>query len=1830
MCFKSWTLIVKSFIIKGMKISFKKPLMLSLVLFVFLFSFSLWTQKANAEDEDIDTYFATTTNASCADYYHFNGVQIDVKPSIIQSVAGADMNFSGSILNNNEYPVVSGRLFVKIFRDRSTKDNNGPDVLDAFVAQDGLSIKAGEKIPVNFKWKIPAYALGGDYKIATYFITSDKFNLAGLSFTDDVVAGLSSFKVLGQQDKGVFLKKDGVKVNNSTYAFAAYPPIQSPIDPVTITVPVTNTTAERVAVKVEFNVYKWDAQSSENKIDTSTKVAVIEPGKTIYMPMVINDNKSSVYYTEVVLKYMDSKSILGIRFVRNGVTMPRINFPSISSYPLVSGQKNNIFACFHNASNSNAPIDGKLKIDILGEDNNPILSYEYDGKIIGEMSAVKQEFVPRSTYKDFKIHASLFEGSKLVDEVYIPYSCKEIDPNNCGFNFGDISSSKWLKLVLEIVGLLILIGLIVLFAKRSNKFKEWYSKLRINRVKTFLFVLLLIMFMGSGSRAHAAAQFTLTVTNYNPSSGTVSYTPNQANYANGTNVTITAYPNSGYSVSYFNGGGCPTNPANNTCVVKVTGNITVYVSMNQTASGSGSSSGNSSGSASGSSGSGVAAGCFTISTTNPQNTTTCNLWHSTLNPTNDCSVNNQVTVDVTGTNLMKVGYSSMGGYPVKIFNQTDNSMSISFERLSGELAQKISFADTKFFSKCTGFGAITFACKMPTITSITPVFGPTSGGTLVTVTGTNFNNAKSVKIGHVTVSKANTTIINDNTLTFVTPAEAPGWKSVSVQGNCWQSKFRNSDAVLPNAFNYQKNLKNPPFPPDDVWNWDGNYNTGSVSITNPYLYYWATTSLTSNLDGGSWAKALGDNNAQINYDSSVTYSDSGVVVQDQAVIPAGTKLHFNFDGSTISSSPSHASQKISWNGTGFTEDTPYGSWVDDAAYPDQVCTNDNFVTSQTVIDPSSGLMRSADIFIPLSVNPPGQELSFTTSTYSVNTDTTEWGAPPIKSTDSASWSCDSPDSSSPICTPVVGGIKKINMFYAPTYGYYYYGWRWTNQPSGVCHTNNIALNQKKQLVVNNGALPQYDLGSGTCIAGALGCTKTFSDSYGNVVMCSKTYPYYNPETNHCYSNISDWVASLHTDLNIPGQNFLADYYYPYKLKFRESVYSLNLSVIATSTTENRTPSEPVITGPKTISANVPATFSAVSNLVVAKSKSNSMLASAIFAIKKLFAQAEDPQVYYLFDWNGDGASDYVSNNVSYGTNVSASFTWGSLGLKRFAVKAVDKTSLNSSNWKTFDVTVASSTDDITLTPPVISGTYCGSNVTLAWDQVTNADGYSLYKNSGNYFADISGGSVISTIDTYYSASSDSYYMYAYKLPTTSTTTVTTYTSPTVWTSHSSVKNWISITSSSDGQNLAAVVYGGYIYTSTDSGVTWTARMTDATRYWRSITSSTDGKNLAAVVSSSGYIYTSTDYGATWTPRMTDATRSWYSITSSSDGQNLAAVVYGGYIYTSTDYGANWIKKTSDAARNWWSITSSADGSKLAAAVSGGYIYTSTNSGATWATSTSAGSKSWVSITTDVYGNNLAAAVNNGYLYISSDFGSTWSAKMSDMSRNWYSIDSSSDGTKLIAGISGGNIYTSSDSGSNWSPSTTVAGYSVTNSADGIKLAAVNYGGYIYTSAYNSSTTYVGTTTNPISSVQSNTLNSSSITKLCTATTTTTTSTNLGIKSGIKFFAKPNWADNNNQCTFWGSVDTTVVDDSNTTYTNVAPQRCYIDSDTPANVINNPSTSPAQLTFTGGGPAKKGLGKRIMYCDISFAGLDSENKPITAFASTTMESKCSKLPNTIEK
>jgi len=304
---------------------------------------------------------------------------------------------------------------------------------------------------------------------------------------------------------------------------------------------------------------------------------------------------------------------------------------------------------------------------------------------------------------------------------------------------------------------------------------------------------------------------------------------------------------------------------------------------------------------------------------------------------------------------------------------------------------------------------------------------------------------------------------------------------------------------------------------------------------------------------------------------------------------------------------------------------------------------------------------------------------------------------------------------------------------------------------------------------------------------------------------------------------------------------------------------------------------------------------------------------------------------------------------------------------------------------------------------------------------------------------------------------------------------------TSWTAHESARAWSAVASSADGSKLVAVVSSGLIYTSSDTGLSWTPRSGAGVRNWSGVASSADGDKLVAVVGipngHGGQIYTSTDAGLTWTPRATN--RSWASVASSSDGSKLVAVVSSGLIYTSTDSGVSWTPR--ESSRDWTSVASSSDGVKLVATVSGnsgGQIYTSTDSGVTW--TPHGDNNSWRAVASSADGTKLVAVAvqklkhSTPGIYTSTDGGVSWTQRES--ARNWIAVASSGDGNKLIAADNGGQIYLSDDSGVTWAVYESNRGWAaVASSTDGTRLVAVVNSGQIYTSSgASSSTTTIGT------------------------------------------------------------------------------------------------------------------------------------------------------------
>ena len=231
----------------------------------------------------------------------------------------------------------------------------------------------------------------------------------------------------------------------------------------------------------------------------------------------------------------------------------------------------------------------------------------------------------------------------------------------------------------------------------------------------------------------------------------------------------------------------------------------------------------------------------------------------------------------------------------------------------------------------------------------------------------------------------------------------------------------------------------------------------------------------------------------------------------------------------------------------------------------------------------------------------------------------------------------------------------------------------------------------------------------------------------------------------------------------------------------------------------------------------------------------------------------------------------------------------------------------------------------------------------------------------------------------------------------------------------------------------AVVNGGYIYASSDYGVTWTEKTTSS-QNWSAVAMSFSGQYQTAVVNGE-YIYTSSNYGSTWTANTTYS-KNWSAIAMSETGQYQTATATGEYIYISSDYGNTWSQITFQGVGNWTGIAMTSNG-EIQYITNNGYIYKSIDYGATWNNIVTSPVKNWKSISTSLDGSIVNAVVSNEYRYRSLNYGVTWTQHVDTFvlqndgnhvltsdPQNWSSISSNEGGGFSIISVNGSQLFNS--------------------------------------------------------------------------------------------------------------------------------------------------------------------------------------------------------------
>ena len=429
--------------------------------------------------------------------YKFQSVQVSVGPEKGSYNAGETINFVGNIINQNNYPVVDGNVFVRIGKQNPYYIHDGHNAVDEIMAVSNVSVDASSSLPVIFSWTVPKDLGVGDYRADYFFSVGKKFNLGGLPFTNEIIVGFSNFKINNIKETEFVLDRTTTKVNGIKYNHIGQWPAPKEGEKIEIVQPVKNFTDKEIKVSVNYDLYYWDSLDPADKLDSKVEMVTVPAKSSKNLTYTISKSEKSVYYLRIKATVGDASSMVNIRTTSN-IEKARINYPAITAFPLTKGDSANLFSCFHTVYG--VASSSKLVLSLTDKNGNSVAKGEYTGSFGSNMNGAVANFTAGKDYTFLNLKAELFDNGKLTDSYQIDYDCSSLKSAKCELLTGNTVNKTvifW-AIILILVSLLglslvtrfvkeftwrkIFVGLFILVAILSLVTLAWVIVVGIDKV----------------------------------------------------------------------------------------------------------------------------------------------------------------------------------------------------------------------------------------------------------------------------------------------------------------------------------------------------------------------------------------------------------------------------------------------------------------------------------------------------------------------------------------------------------------------------------------------------------------------------------------------------------------------------------------------------------------------------------------------------------------------------------------------------------------------------------------------------------------------------------------------------------------------------------------------------------------------------------------------------------------------------------------------------------------------------------------------------------------------------------------------------------------------------------------------------------------------------------------------------------------------------------------------------------------------------------------------------------------------------------------------------
>jgi hypothetical protein len=479
----------------------KKLLKLIGVLIIFILilqpNVNLIAQDISGDDWDMIEGAGLNINgvkngelANCFDAYNIPNIYVSVglnkssyKPSDIVEVRG-------SISNNNPYPIIDTAINVRILRahpnpvDKSVKYIT----VDDQIIRKNITLKSNDKYSFDFNYFLPTNAPSGEYMVQYYIYNQDRFNLAGLSFTGDIIGNTTTFNVEGV-GQHIYLDNTNITIDGKKYesdSMEAMLQVEGN-KTIPIKIPLVNPESISKNMEVNYKLYKSDYLLGSNLLEEKSQQVTVPANGKIDLEYSIETSTDPVYYIvitsnalgELETDAIRTKTMSDIRFSVEGENTPKINWVGLDKYPFQEGEEVKLVTCLSNVLYKIDKNEFKFKSIVKDSKGKELTKIEYEGEIVPSIRGLMNKFIAtnNNNINKITIETSLYNSNdEMIDSITTIYDCNELSPELCNKDKSTTSNifsdNRNTLYIIAIVLGVIFISTGIIIVKKYNKIKQ--------------------------------------------------------------------------------------------------------------------------------------------------------------------------------------------------------------------------------------------------------------------------------------------------------------------------------------------------------------------------------------------------------------------------------------------------------------------------------------------------------------------------------------------------------------------------------------------------------------------------------------------------------------------------------------------------------------------------------------------------------------------------------------------------------------------------------------------------------------------------------------------------------------------------------------------------------------------------------------------------------------------------------------------------------------------------------------------------------------------------------------------------------------------------------------------------------------------------------------------------------------------------------------------------------------------------------------------------------------------------------------------------------------